>query len=166
MKTLFLKQKLFSLGDKFFVFDKYEENIYYFKGRILDIQNTIRMFNMKDEQLFYSKKKILSIMANYKIYSNDENVIMNIDRKFGWKPKFEIEYNNTQISIQGKWHAHDFQIFSGNKEIAKIEKKVFKIHDTYQIDILEEKMEPLIVFLVVIIDQVLHEKNKGIRRFI
>ncbi|MDC0558958.1 hypothetical protein OAO42_00950, partial [Candidatus Izimaplasma bacterium] len=53
-----------------------------------------------------------------------------------------------------------FGVIKDGNEVATISKKVMSFGDNYQIEILDERNKELYLFLVIIIDQVIHENQK------
>ncbi|MCK5761422.1 MAG: hypothetical protein KAH16_00835, partial [Candidatus Izimaplasma sp.] len=82
-------------------------------------------------------------------------------KKFSLKPKFEVTLgDNDEYLVEGKFLAHNFSILKGGVEVATITKKVFSFGDSYEIDIFDETKKELFLFIVIIIDQVVHEAEK------
>lgn len=64
MKQLYIKQKFFSLTDKFTIKDEHENDVYYVKGRFLKIPKTFSIDNMEGQQVALITKKYLVYCQN------------------------------------------------------------------------------------------------------
>ncbi len=66
-----------------------------------------------------------------------------------------------ELEVRGSLFAHSFGIYNEDTVIASIEKKVFSFGDSYEIDVEDQTNLELLLFIVIIIDQVIHEGEKG-----
>ena len=157
----YIKQKVFSLKDKFTIKDNSQKDVYQVKGKIMSLTNKLELLNMDGSQVLNSKKKLFRFLPLYHIYTNHGEELAEIKKKFSFKPKFDVRVGNQKYQVEGSFFAHSFQILKDDVEVASIIKKVFSFGDSYEIDILEENQTQLFLFIVIIIDQIIHEnKNK------
>ena len=76
---------------------------------------------------------------------------MTIKKEFSFlKARYTIDAAG--ITVQGNWWDMDFEVYQNNKVIGAVSKKWFTWGDSYQLQILDDSMEPLLVALVVAID--------------
>lgn len=156
----YIKQKVFSLKDKFSIKDVEGNDIYKIEGQFISLKNKLALTNMEDEVIYKSEKKLFKVFAEYNIFSKDDEPLINVKRKWGFKPKFLITFDNREFTVQGSLFAHSFQVMDESKIVASIQKKVISWGDSYEIDIIDESKVELFLFLVIIIDQVIHEQKK------
>ena len=156
----YIKQKVFSLRDKFLIKDYAQNDLYQVEGKFMSLTNKLQLMNMDGSQVLNSKKVLFRFLPLYHIYSNHDEELATIKRKFAFKPKFEVTVGNKEFEVVGSFFAHSFTIKSGMQEVASISKKVFSFGDSYEIDIFDEVQKELFLFIVIIIDQVIHEQRK------
>ena len=156
----YIKQKVFSLKDHFTIKDYSQNDVYKVKGKLMSLSNKLQLLNMDGSQVLNSKKQLFRLMPLYHIYSNHGEELAIIKKKFAFKPKFEVKVGNQQYLVEGSIFAHSFSITKDKVEVATIVKKVFSFGDSYEIDILDEANKELFLFVVVIIDQIIHEGQK------
>jgi len=158
----YIKQKVFSLKDKFTIKDYSQKDVYEVQGKFLSLSNKLELLNMDGSQALNAKKKLFRFLPVYNIYSNHDEELAEIKRKLAFKPKFEVIVGLDEYQVEGTLFAHSFQIYKDEVEVASITKKVLSFGDTYEIDILDETKKELLLFIVIIIDQIVHEnKNKS-----
>lgn len=117
--------------------------------------------NLDGSQVLNAKRKILSLLPKYYILNPHGDQIAEVQKKFAIRPKFNILVDNHELQVEGSLFAHSFGIFDDGTEVASITKKVISWGDTYEIEINQENNIELYLFMVIIIDQVIHEqKNK------
>lgn len=156
----YVKQKVFSLKDKFFIKDFDQNDIYEVEGKFMSISNKLQLLDMRGEQVLNTKKKLFKIFPLYEVFTPGGDVLATIKKKFGIKPKFDVVIGDTELKVEGSLFAHSFGIYREGTIIASIEKKIFSFGDSYEIDIEEESNLELLLFIVIIIDQVIHESQK------
>jgi uncharacterized protein YxjI len=160
----YIKQKVFSFKDKFNITDENENLLYQVKGKMFSLRNKLEMQNNKGEVLFTSMKKLFRIFSKYTIFDKGEQDVATIVRKFSLRPKFDLSILNKEQTVDGSLFAHSFNILAnGGGTVASISKKIISWGDTYEIEIFEDENIELYLFVVIILDQVIHErKGKGI----
>ena len=156
----YVKQKVFSLKDKFTIKDYSQNDIFQVEGKFISISNKLQLLNMDGSQVLNSKKQLFRILPLYRIFSNHDEELAVIKKKFSFRPKFDVFVGEQEYKVEGTLFAHSFFISKDEVEVASITKKVFSFGDSYEIDILDETRKELFLFIVIIIDQVIHESQK------
>lgn len=158
----YIKQKVFSFRDKFRIMDESQKELYQVSGKFLSIQNKLELLNMDGSTVLHAQKKVFSIMPKYTILDPHDEPVAFIQRKFAFKPRFEVQVGSKQLTVQGSFWGHSFGIHDGDMEVASISKKIISWGDTYEIEIHDDRDKELYLFIVIIIDQVIHEqKNRS-----
>lgn len=155
----YIKQKVFSLKDQFNVLDENQNQVYQVQGKMFSISNKLELLQPDGTLVYHSKKKIFSIMPKYFIFTPNDDEVATVQRKIAIKPKFEVVVENQELEVRGSLFAHSFQVYDDDRIVATIEKKIISWGDTYEIDILDERRIELMLFIVIIIDQVIHEQE-------
>ena len=161
----YVKQKVFTLKDKFFIKDFDQNDVYEVQGKFMSISNKLQLFRTDGTEVLNTKKKLFKIFPLYEIFSPEGDVVATIQKKFSIKPKFDVTMGNTELKVEGSLFAHSFGILKEGRTIASIQKKVFSFGDSYEIDIEDESQLELLLFIVIIIDQVIHESQKKSNNF-
>lgn len=156
----YVKQKIFSLKDKFYVKDAAQNDKYLIQGKMISITNQLDLKDMNEEVLLSANKKLFRIFPKYTIVNPTGEEVATVKRVFGFRPKFEVQIGNETLEVQGSFFAHSFQVSRAGNEVASITKKVMSFGDSYEIDILDPTNELLYLFIVIIIDQTTHENKK------
>jgi len=155
----YIKQKVFSLKDNFKVMNESGKEVYQVHGKFFSIHNKLELLNIDGSQVYNAQRKVLSIFPKYTLFTPHGDNVAFVQRKFGIKPKFQVEVGNREYKVEGSFFAFSFGIFDGDQEVASIQKKVISWGDAYEIEISSGLDTELFLFLVIIIDQVLHEKK-------
>ncbi len=158
----YIKQKVFSFKDQFKVTDENQKELYQVKGKFMSLSNKLELLNRDGSQVLNSNRKIFSFMPTYFIYDPHGEQLAEIKKKIGIRPKFIIKVQEDDLSVEGSLFGHSFGVVKDGNEVASISKKVMSFGDNYEIEILDERNKELYLFLVIIIDQVLHENKKRV----
>lgn len=156
---LYIKQKVFTIKDKFTVKDEAGNDKYFVEGKLLSLGKKFYIYNMEKEEVAYIEQKLMNLMPKFFVYVKGEK-IAEIHKKFSFlKPKYEIVGKNWVTN--GDLWAHEYNITdidSGN-QIAIMHKEWMTWGDSYMLDIEDEKHEISIMALILAIDAVMATKN-------
>ena len=156
---LYIKQKVFTIKDKFTVKDEAGNDKYFVEGKLLSLGKKFYIYNMEKEEVAYIEQKLMNLMPKFFVYVKGEK-IAEIHKKFSFlKPKYEIVGKNWVTN--GDLWAHEYNITdmdSGN-QIASMHKEWMTWGDSYMLHIEDEKHEISIMALMLAIDTVMATKN-------
>lgn len=153
----FIKQKVFSLRDKFNITNEQQDTLYQVEGKLISITNKLFLTNPTGDLVLKAKKKLFRIFAEYNIESPEGNHLAKVKRRFSIRPNFTVTANNRTLDVHGNFIAHSFNVSEGGQEVVSIKKKLFSFGDSYVIDVHDTAQEELYLFIVIIIDQIIEE---------
>ena len=157
----FIKQKVFSFGDKFTVYDKQEGELFKVEGKMFSIKNKLEFKDLSGNILFRAERKVLSFLPEYSIYNAEGLHLATVKKKFTFfRHSFQVIEGNNDIQVQGDFLSHNFNIVKNGQLAASIQKKLFSWGDTYMIDVSDESASLLYLFITIVIDQVAHENER------
>lgn len=157
----YVKQKFFSAKNKFTIFNENEEEAYKVEGKMFSFKNYLELRRMDDSVIYSTQKKLLTFLPKYTVFDATGKEVAKIFKKFAFRPRFDVFKDGQKYEIEGSVFAHSFGITDGTNRLAEIQKKVFKLTDSYEIEIYAEEDKELFLFIVIVIDQILHEGNSG-----
>jgi len=157
----YIKQKVFSFKDKFKVFDENENIQYQVFGKFFSFTNKLEFVDHNENVILRAHKQLFRFLAKYQVYDHDGMEVASVKRIFSITPKFELNAKGRTLNVDGNFFAHSFNITDNGSFVASIQKKYISWGDTYEIDIVDEKNIQLLLFLVIIIDQVVHENKNN-----
>ncbi|MBE3101987.1 MAG: LURP-one-related family protein [Firmicutes bacterium] len=156
-----IKQKIFTFGDSFAIRDETGNDCYMVKGQIFALGNKLRIYDMQGQELVYIEQKLFRFLPEYNIYYKDQ-LHATVKKEFTFfKPKFQIQSTLGNYRAEGNVWSMDFSILRDEKLVAQISKAWFAWSDTYGVDIAEGEDAPLMLALVIVIDQVLHQNKNN-----
>jgi uncharacterized protein YxjI len=150
MRQLYIKQKVFSLSEKFTVKDQEEKDTYYVEGSFMRVPKTFSIMNTSREEVALITKKVFSFLPKFFVEVNGQEVL-TIKKEFSFlKARYSIDAAG--IDVQGNWLDMDFQVLHNGRVVGEVGKEWFSWGDSYRVQILDEEMETIIIALVIAID--------------
>lgn len=151
----FIKQKVFSLKDKFNVVNGNQETLFQVEGKMFSLRNKLNLMDPSGATLFTAQKKLFKIFPEYIILSNDGTEVARVKRKFSiLTQKYDVFEGNNEMDVEGNFLGHSFQVNKNGRIAASIIKKYLSFGDSYVIDVEDENNAVLYLFIVIIIDQI------------
>lgn len=156
-----IREKIFSISDRFTINDEDNRPCYEVVGKILSFGNKLNLYDMLGNNNIYIEQKIFRFLPEYIIYKNG-SIVGRINKEFTFfVPKFTIRSKYGHFTIDGDIFAHDFSILKDGRPIAWISKKWVSFSDTYSVDISDEEDQAFILSIVIVLDQIFYDnRNK------
>lgn len=156
---LYIKQHVFTWGDKFSVYDNNGNERYHVQGEVFTFGKKLHVLNLNGYELAYIHEKVLSWLPKYYISRNGQD-IAEVVKKFTFICS-EYAVNGFGWVVKGDFFSHEYEIYSGNQCIVTVSKKWFTWGDAYQISIAPGVDEINVLAVVLIIDACLAAQNNG-----
>ena len=156
---LYIKQKVFSWGDKFTVKDEAGCDLYYVEGEIFTFGKKLHVYDMSGREVAFIKQEIWSWLPRFYVFC-DGRQVAEIKKKFTFLfPKYSIE--GLGWEIDGSFWAHDYQIIQNGYPIVSISKEWMTWGDSYEVDIKNPQDEIVALAVVLTIDCVLDAQSSA-----
>ena len=150
---LYIKQKVFTWGDKFTVKDINGNDRYYVEGEIFSWGKKLHVYDVNGNEAAFIQQKVFSFLPRYFVYVGNEQVA-EIVKEFSFLfPKYSIEGLGWEIN--GSFMAHDYEITRAGQPIVTISKEWMTWGDSYELDISNSQDELVALAVVLAIDCVL-----------
>lgn len=161
--NIYLKQKLFAIGDKYDFTDINQKIIYQAKKPALSLTK-IFMNDPNGQELFLIKKKLFKFLSEYNVYKGDK-LMLTVKKRFSMKPKYDImDGEGKNYNLTGNFIGFNFQLVYEDKYIGSVNKKYFSFGDAYELSVDDDYDPALFCCIALIIDNCIHSnKNKRYR---
>ncbi len=145
MRMLF-KQRFFSWMDSYDIYDENGNTLYTVKG-VLAWGHCLKIFDAEGGYQGMIKEKVFSFMPRFEVYLGESYAGM-IRKEFTFfRPKFDIDINGWRV--EGDWLEWNYEVLAGNRVAASVSKELWRLTDTYQIDV--ERDEDALMSLMVVL---------------
>ena len=154
---LYIKQKVFSWGDRFTVKDANGDDRYFVEGEVFTWGKKLHVCDMSGNEVAFIQQKVLSFLPTYHVFVNG-NQVAEIVKEFSFfKPYYTISGPGWEAT--GKFLLHDYEITQGEFPAATIQKEWMTWGDCYELDIANPNHEVLALAVVLTIDCVIAQSN-------
>ena len=130
---LILKQRRFTLRDRFTVEDAKGKDKYEVFGELLETTKHLHIRNMDGEEVASIQERRVSFRERFFLVIRGEEVGEIVKEKTLFGTKYHI--TGLDWKIKGDGEAEEFDIYAERKKIATFEKKFFSFTDKYVLEI-------------------------------
>lgn len=150
---LYMKQKVFSWKDRFYIKDEYGRDCYYVEGELFSVGKKFHIYNMRGEEMAYVQQKVISFLPRFYVWVGGQQVA-EIEREFTF---FQAKYlvHGPEWVVNGHFWEHDYQVSHNGRIIADVHKAWASWGDSYEIDIDDDESETMALAVVLAIDAVM-----------
>lgn len=153
----YVKQKIFSLGEKYEIFNENGVVKYRVEGAVFSVGEKFKLYDEFGNMLYQVNQEAWSLLPKFYLLKDGQTVAI-LKKKFTWfKSEYEIEELGWQV--KGDLWSHDFQIYNGVNLIASIKKSWFSLGDCYEFDIADNNNVELVLAVILMIDEVIDSSN-------
>ncbi len=159
--TLYIKQKLFSFGDKYDVVDENQNLVYKGEAEVFTLGNKIHLLDMQEREVMFLKQRLMTFLPAFEIYQGD-NLFATVSKEFTFfKKKINVDSSYGTFVIDGNFWDHEYTITCDGKLFGTVSKEWLTWGDVYALHINTSEHSEFFVALVLAIDCILEgEKNR------
>ena len=154
-----MREKLFAIGDDFWIETGAGERAFKVNGKALRIRDTLVLENPGGEELFSIQEKKLHVRDTMKIERGGKTVATVKKALVNpLRDRFSIAVEGGEdMEAKGNIVDHEYQVERGGQQVAEVSKRWFRVRDTYGIEIAPAQDDPLLLAVIVCIDQMSHD---------
>ncbi len=155
--NLYIKQKVFSFGDKFSVYDVGGNPIYNVEGEIFSFGKKLHIYDLMHNELGKVEQQMFQFMPTYVLYIAGRPP-MTLVKNF---TLFRQAYCLKEVGweIKGNFFDHDYEITCNGYPVATLQKEWLAWGDAYQISVGDPQNALLALAAVLVIDAVNQSRN-------
>ena len=156
---IYIKQKVFSWGDKFTVKDEYGNDKYFVQGEVFSWGKKLHVYDSVGREVAFIKQEVWSFLPRYYVFCGEEQ-IAEIRKEFTFLfQRYSIQ--GLGWEIEGKLMAHDYEITKNGDLIVSINKEWMTWGDSYELSIANPEDEIVALAVVLTIDCVLEAGSRA-----
>ena len=157
-----LRQKLFSIGEDFWIENDQGERVFKVDGKVLRIRETFVLEDAIGTPLATMEAKLISIRPTMNIerdgqlYATVKKALFTVLRQ-----RYTIEVRDGQVfEAQGNISNHEYDVRSDGQTVASISKRWFTLRDTYGVAVAPGQDEVLLLAAAVCIDEMSEREHE------
>ena len=148
--NLYIKEKVFSWGDKFAVKDDAGRDKYVVEGEVFTWGKKLHVYDMLGREVAFIKQEVWSFLPRYYVFCGDRQVA-EIKKEFTFFfPKYTID--GLGWEIHGRFMEHEYEITKYDRPIVSISKEWMTWGDSYELNIADPADEIVALAVVLTID--------------
>lgn len=164
MLTYYIKQKMLSIRDKYYVYDNNHEQVFEIRqnnflgfldkllGSIFSLNLDLFIYNINGQEVIKIHKKMGFIWEKFSI-SNNKNIIADITQEKSLAlPKINITTENCNYVASTTPLSRHFTIKKDEELVCEIQKKRLSLTDYYEITVYDELNYLLFISTAIAID--------------
>ena len=156
---LYIKQKVFSWGDKFTVKDETGRDKYFVQGEVFSWGKKLHVLDIHGNEVAFISQELFTWMPKFKVSIGGREVAA-VRREFTFfKPKYVIDGLGWEVN--GSFWEHTYQVTRAGYLIVTIEKEWMTWGDTYELNITDPRDEIIALAVVLTIDCVVEQQNNS-----
>lgn len=158
-----LRQKLFSIGDDFWIENDRGEHVYRVDGKVLRIRETFVLEDTYGSELAKIEAKLVAIRPTMTI-ERGGHVLATVKKALFTflREHYTIEVGDGQVlEARGDITDHEYEIHSDGQVVASISKRWFTLRDTYGVAVGPGQDEVLLLAVAVCIDEMSRRAHEG-----
>lgn len=156
---LYIKQKVFSWKDKFYVKDEQGNDRYYIEGELFSLGKKLHIYDMNNNELAFIHQKVLSFLPRFFVFVGGTQIAEIVKEFTFFRNKYRID--GLGWEVDGDFMDHDYEITHGGRPIVTINKEWLTWGDSYVLDI-ADNVDPVNALSVVLaIDCVIEMQRRA-----
>jgi len=159
---LYLKQKVFSWRDRFFVKDENGNDRYSIQGEILSIGKRLRVYDSNGAEVAFIRQKVMSWLPRFIVEVDGREVCTIVKELAFFRQSYRVE--GLPWHLSGDFWAHEYSLTENGREIMRLSKKWFTWGDSYELNIIDNQNELMCLCVALAVDCALAVQNAAASR--
>jgi len=158
--NLYMKQKIFTWGDQFSVYDEAGNEKYYVEGEVFTWGKKLHLCGLGGQELAFIQQQVLTFLPRYDISRNGQQIAEVVKEFTFFKHVYTV--NGLNWTVQGDFWDHEYEITDGgSRVIASVSKEWLTWGDTYEIRIDPGADEVTALAVVLVIDACIEAESRN-----
>ena len=154
-----MRQKLVSIGDDFYIENDKGQRVFKVDGKALRVRDTLFFKDMQGNELCKIQEKMVRIKDTMSIEGPRGETLAVVKKALitPVRDRWTVKVGNgPDLEVQGNILDHEYHIGDGDRKIAEVSKKWFRVRDTYGVSIKPGQNDVLILAVTVAVDMMAH----------
>jgi len=149
-----IRERFLGLGDDFEITDGDGRAVLHVDGKVLSLRDRLVLSDPHGNQVAEVTRKLVSLRPTYRVSIGDQHAADVRKHLFTpFRDKFTIDVPGPDdLELTGSLFDHEFTIERGGRRVARASRKLFRIRDTYAVDVEPGENDLLILAAVLAVD--------------
>ena len=159
MGDLYMRQRVFSWGDKFDIYDSAGNVKYYVQGEVFTFGKKLHLYDVAGNELAYIEQKIFTFLPKYFIHMPGRESVEVVKEFTFFKPEYSVY--GPDWKVVGDFWDHDYEVYDGKAVVAHVYKEWFTWGDAYAINFGFGADEVMALSVVLVIDACIEAQQRN-----
>jgi len=160
MTKLYIKQKVFSFGDKYNIYNEEGQPVFTVEGEVFTFGARIHMYDATGNEIYFIQQKLFRFLPEYHIFCGNKLVaVLNKEFSF-FTPRLSIQSEFGDYTFEGNLFGMDFSILRDGILVGELHKAWLSWGDSYELIINNENDVPLFCAFTIAIDHCIHNDKR------
>jgi uncharacterized protein YxjI len=147
---LYIKQRVFSWGDKFTVKDENGTDVYRAAGEVFTWGKKLHLYDNAGQEVAFIRQKVISWLPRYYAEVNGRTIEVVKQISF-FRPKYRVE--GLPWRLEGDFFAHEYALIDdGGNTVMQMSKHWFTWGDSYELAIADPALAPEALCVALVVD--------------
>jgi uncharacterized protein YxjI len=156
---LYLKQKVFSWRDRFYVKDETGNDRFSVEGEIFTWGKKLHVYDANGDKIAFIRQKMWSWLPRYYVEIGGRVMCEVVKEVTFFKPRYHLE--GLSWRLEGDFWAHEYSLTEDSRQIMGLSKKWFTWGDSYELSITDPRDELLCLCVALAVDCALATQTKN-----
>lgn len=156
---LYIKQHVFTWGDKFSIYDEAGNEKYRVEGEVFTWGKKLHLYDLTGRELAFIEQEVLTFLPKYHI-SQRGTEIAEVVKEFTFF-KHEYSVNGLGWQVHGDFWSHEYEITDNSRTIASVSKEWMVWGDSYEIRFGADVDEVTALAVVLVIDACIEAESSS-----
>ena len=161
-----VREKLFSIGDDFWITDEQGGKAFLVDGKVLRLRQTLELQDPGGRVLVSVRKKLIALHETMEI--EEDGAVVATVRKALVSPLHHRSIvdlaDGSQLETVGNILDKELEIRAGSQVLARISRAWFRIRDTYGVEVAPGQDDVLFLAIAVALDRIQHDEEERDRQ--
>ncbi len=154
---LYIRQKVFSWRDKFFVKDETEQDRYAVEGEFFSWGKKLHVYDMSGREAAFIRQRVMAFMPRYFIELGGRSVCEIVKQLTFFRQSYRLE--GVPWHLDGDFWAHEYQLIENQTVVMRMSKHWFTWGDSYELEIFDPRNELLCLCIALAVDCAMASAN-------
>ena len=126
---LYIKERIFTIGDQFSVLDAYGNEKYFVQGEIFTFGRKLHVYDRNNREVAFIRQELFNFLPTYIVYVNGME-IARVRREFSFfTQRYHVDYLGWEV--EGDCFHWDYDVTCGQNRVLSISRQLLTWGDTY-----------------------------------
>lgn len=161
MRKLYIKQKVFKITDHYPITDSEGRECYYVDQDFRFIGHTVHLAAANGQRIFTVDRQLFKLLPRYLVHFTNGQTITLQSRFTFLRRRIDILSDSYNLTVEGNFMDLRFSIYNNGIEIGSIKRAYISWGDTFELTILDERFETVVIAVMIAIDRLIDEQQNS-----